>query len=310
MAHFKPGSCVRIGGEQILVDTLLGSGGQADVYRVLNLDRKCYQAMKHLYGIYVDDRPTFYRKVRVLADHRDESIHPDLVWPEAVSELDEATQSFCYLMELLPPEYKSVAVIMREPDRFPLDQRLRLCIKLAEIFDTMHKYKYIYTDISAGNLFYRIDRDGGIHLKVIDCDNISLEEKSLGLKGTGLFRAPEILTERSLPTIQSDLHALAVAVFRMLVGCHPLDGRRTRSAAFTPENIVKYFGEEPEYIFSGSSGNPPCSPEFRARFVQLGEALQVYFQLMFSPGRLAGTGIRPGAESLKLALQQCRNRRN
>lgn len=310
MAHFKPGSCIRIGGEQILVDALLGSGGQADVYRVLNLDRKCFQAMKHLYGFYVDDRPTFYRKVQVLAKYRDQPLHPDLVWPEAVSELDETTESFCYLMELLLPGYENVAPIMKNPDRIPFAQRKELCIRLADIFSAIHGQGYIYTDISATNIFFCIDGDGGVRLKVIDCDNISLEGKSMGLKGTGLFRAPEILTERSLPTIQSDLHALAVAVFRMLVGCHPLEGSRTRSEAFTPENIVKFFGEEPEYIFSARGGNPPYRGEFTERFLELGEAMQMYFQLMFSPTRLAGNGKRPSAETLKLVLQQCRDRRN
>lgn len=310
MPHFKPASCIQIGEEHLMVDECLGSGGQADVYRVLNFDRKRYQAMKHLYGVYADNRLTFYKKVQVLAKFRNQPPHPDLVWPEAVSELEDTTESFCYLMDLLPPGYKNVAQIMKNPDRLPFAQRKELCIRLADIFSALHEQRYIYADISDSNILYHIDRDGGVHLKVIDCDNISLEGKSLGLKGTGLFRAPEILTERSLPTIQSDLHALAVAVFRMLIGCHPLDGCRTRSEAFTPENIVKYFGEEPEYIFSRRGENPPCSREFTERFLKLGDALQMYFQLMFSPTRLAGTGERPSAEILKLALQQCPDRRN
>lgn len=81
-------------------------------------------------------------------------------------------------------------------------------------------------------------------MRVLDCDNISLTGESLGLAGSGLFRAPEVMLGAS-PTEMSDAYALAVAAFRMLTGCHPLDGVRTHAQPFTPEFVKESFGKIP-----------------------------------------------------------------
>ena len=306
MPYFKYGNALRIQGEKIVVLNVIASGEQADVYRVLNVDRGQYMALKHLYGNYASDKFLFYRKVCILCKNRHNPIHPDLVWPVAVSQFDAQTESFCYLMEYLSEKYKPVAYLMKNPESISFEQRKKIAIRLAEIFMALHQDKYIYSDVSQNNIQYWIEDCGEVHVKLIDCDNISINGQSLGLVGTGLFRAPEILCGRATPTVESDIHALAVAVFRMLVGSHPLDGQLTHEHPFTPENIVHFFGKEPVFIFAGSGQNPPCHAVYWERFQRLDRGLQLYFHLMFSPGCLSRTRPRPLVSLLRDALIRCK----
>ena len=46
MPYFRRGDCLRIGGERVVVEKFIAGGAQADVYQVLNVDRKENMAMK------------------------------------------------------------------------------------------------------------------------------------------------------------------------------------------------------------------------------------------------------------------------
>ena len=301
MPYFRRGDCLRIGGERVVVEEFIAGGAQADVYRVLNVDRKENMAMKHLYGGYANNSGLFYRKVKLLSDYP--APHPRLIWPEAVSRFEPETGTFVYLMQLLPPDYKPIAYIMKRPEIMGSAQKKQLAVQLTEIFSTLHRKGFIYSDISAGNIYYRIDEAGQTDIRVIDCDNVSIRGQSLGLFGTGLFRAPEVLLG-AVPTESSDAHALAVALFRMMVGCHPLDGIYTRSIPFTPEMVEECFGRRPEYIFSGRGTNGPTRQGYVDRFESLSPQLQLFFNVMFCNDCLHNPDKRPTADMLLTILQR------
>ena len=301
MPYFRRGDCLRLGGERVVVEGFIAGGSQADVYRVLNVDRKENMAMKHLYGKYANDTGLFYRKVKLLTDYP--APHPRLVWPEAVSRFDPETGTFAYLMKLLPSDYKPIAYIMKRPEIVGSVQKKQLAVQLAEVFSTLHRRGFIYSDISADNIYYWIDEAGQTDIRVIDCDNVSIREKSLGLFGTELFRAPEVILG-AVPTESSDAHALAVALFRMMVGCHPLDGIYTHSIPFTPQMIEECFGRRPEYIFSENGTNGPAGKRYVERFESLSPQLQLFFNVMFSSRCLHDPNKRPTADMLLTILQR------
>lgn len=297
MPHFRTGDCLHIKNERIVIKKCIGSGNQADVYLVLNIDRQKEMAMKHLYGYYSTNAQLFYKKLSLLSQFP--APHPSLVWPQLVSNFEYNTGAFVYLMELLPPDLKPIAYAMKNKNRKSLTegQRKELAIKLVEIFATLHRKDFIYCDISGDNIYYRIDQSGHAEIKVIDCDNVSMEGQSLGLLGTGLFRAPEVLLGGA-PTTKSDAHALSVTIFRLLVGTHPLDGKYTRSVPFTPENVTENFGKKPQYIFAGNTNNPPINDKYSQRFASLSSQLQLYFNVMFCNDCLHNGSKRPDLDML------------
>mgnify|MGYP004508415643 FL=1 len=301
MPYFRKGDCITVGNERIVVEKFLSSGMQADVYRVVNFDRKKHMVIKHLYGDYCSNKKLFYRKVKLLSTHS--APHVRLIWPQAVSDFDEKTNSFVYLMDEISCEYNAIAMVMKNPDLLTMDQKMEICRQMAEVFSSLGNNGFIYSDVSGTNICYGIAPDGRVDVRVLDCDNISLTGESLGLAGSGLFRAPEVMLGAS-PTEMSDAYALAVAAFRMLTGCHPLDGVRTHAQPFTPEFVKESFGKNPEYIFAEATENVPLDEFYRQRFEKLPAQLQLYFNVMFSNKCLHEPEKRPTAQMLLTILQR------
>lgn len=303
MPYFKQRDCLYIENQTIIFEKCIGTGRQADVYRVINYDKKKYMALKHMYGAFSTNPQLFFKKLNILCQF--ESPHTSLIWPCSVGSYDLETQSFVYSMELLPPDYKPVATAMKNKDRGRItdNQREMIAIKLTDVFATLHKKGFLYCDISGSNIFYKINPDGTVDVKVIDCDNISIEGYNLGLLGTGLFRSPEVLLGGK-PSFQSDAHSLAVAIFWLFVGTHPLDGQLTRSMPFTKELVKEYFGQRPIYIFDKNSLNPPSHDRYIQRFNSLPLHLQMYFNLMFCQRSLHDSQYRPDLEMLYKILTE------
>ena len=278
MPYFRQGDCLYINNERIVVDKCIGQGSQADVYRILNYDRQKKMALKHMYGYYATNPQVFHKKCTLLSKFP--APHLGLVWPLSVGDYNFNTNSFAYLMDLLSSDYKPLARAIKNREALTDSQRISLAKKLVEIFETLHRQRFIYGDISDKNIFYRFDEFGNADIRVIDCDNVTMEGHSLGLLGTGLFRAPEVLLGGN-PTVSSDVHALTVAIFRLLVGTHPLDGKRTRTVPLTPETVLDNFGRHPEYIFSTLHSNEPLNETYRQRYLSLSPELRLYFDVMF-----------------------------
>ena len=297
MPHFRPGDCLLVKNERVVIKKFIGSGNQADVYRVLNIDRHKEMAMKHLYGFYSTNSQLFYRKLAILSQYP--APHPSMVWPIIVSDFEINTGAFVYLMDLLPSDFKPIAVAMKDKNRNLLSdtQRLSLSQKLAEVFSTLHTKDFIYCDISGDNIYYRFDEYGNADVRIIDCDNVSMEGQSLGLLGTGLFRSPEVLLGEA-PTKNSDAHALSVTIFRLLIGTHPLDGKFTKSVPFTPNSVVTNFGKNPQYIFSKNNTNEPTSDKYNQRYSSLSSPLKLYFDVMFCNDCLHNGNKRPDLTKL------------
>ncbi len=248
MPYFRKGDCITVGNERIVVEKFLSSGMQADVYHVVNFDRKKSTWSSNIYMEITAVIKIVLQKSETSQYAFCSSCTSDLA--AGVSAFDEKTDSFVYLMEEVPEEYEPIALIMKHQNRLTAEQKIQVCIQMAEVFSSLGSNGFIYSDISGTNIRYGIDSNGRTDVRVIDCDNVSLRGESLGVAGSGLFRSPEVLLGYSAPTEFSDAYALTVAVFRILTGSHPLDGIYTHRQPLTPELVQEYFGKTPEYIFS------------------------------------------------------------
>lgn len=308
MAHFNPNDMVPFHDQDrtvLRMGQLIGSGSQADVYLALDILQNRYVAAKHCYGNYANNRELFYKKVRALARH--DSPHPDLCWPANVSPLTKE-KSFLFTMPLLEG-YRPLTGVITGKDGLTMAQKVRLLYDAADILRSLHEKKFVYGDISDRNILYRLEPDGRIRVKFVDCENITLPGFSFGLQGTGKYRAPELLLpdpdredgHPQAPSIHSDAFAFQVLAFRVLLRRHPLDGELARSCrADDHEGFLEYYARQPRFIFDGNL-NPP-GPEVTKKWKQLPALMQVYFQDCFCQRSLHHKQHRSGMEELRCCL--------
>jgi len=100
--------------------------------------------------------------------------------------------------------------------------RVACAIKLARAVTRLHTRGLCHSDLSDKNVM--VDPFSG-ELTILDCDSLVVPgELPHDVFGTPGYMAPEIVTNKATPIIQTDLHALAVLLYRWLLYRHPLMG--------------------------------------------------------------------------------------
>lgn len=300
-------------GREIVLGCKIASGNQADIYKGYDLTEKKFVAVKHLHGRYCDEemKPRYYQKCCLFSRMR--SPHEDIVWIYAISGCDKRND-FLYVMPLLTG-YDPISVMIKDvmynetPQRFDLKTRLLACLKIADIISTLHSKMAVYGDISDSNICFKIE-SGVPDIKLIDSDNVMTNNMNTGLRGSGTYRAAEVIADGDIPTINSDRHSLGVVTFRILCGGHPLYSEQTSAKGFfTPESFKEQYGTAPVFRFApGQLRKKPKKGVFVAqdytkqRWSELDVKLRRFFSEMFSQECLHGAEERPSAESLKILI--------
>ncbi|HEX3045569.1 MAG TPA: serine/threonine-protein kinase [Bacillota bacterium] len=146
--------------------------------------------------------------------------HPDL--PIAL-EISEGNPPFLALKYI---EGESLAKVLHEQGKFPMDQAVTMVIHLLDALDHCHRQGIYHRDLKPENLL--LAPDG--HLKVIDF-GIAVMEGSprvtwrgfSGLMGTPEYMAPEqIKGERG--GARSDIYAVGCLMYHLLSGAPPFTG--------------------------------------------------------------------------------------
>jgi hypothetical protein len=110
----------------------------------------------------------------------------------------------------------------------------------------------VFCDVASGEIL------------VSDVDNVGVDDGTSRVLGTGAFMAPEIVVAASgtvLPSTLTDRHSLAVLLFHLLFGEHPLEGARTAAGLRTEEHHRRHFGEDPLFcLHPTDAGNRPVAP--------------------------------------------------
>jgi DNA-binding helix-hairpin-helix protein with protein kinase domain len=143
--------------------------------------------------------------------------------------------------------------------------RLWIAIKLARAVKRLHFMGLCHSDLSDNNILAS-PHDGRAY--VIDCDGVVVPGLVIGrpiVIGTPGYMAPEIVANTSLtPSVITDLHALAVLIYQILLIRHPLDGRKVHDM-HDPEADDRYkFGERALFIEHPSDpSNRPTRLDWR-----------------------------------------------
>ena len=136
--------------------------------------------------------------------------------------------------------------------------------QLAECFRELHIAGYCYRDISKKNFWLSLETGDVV---ICDNDNIIVDKLCLGnIKGTTPFMAPEVVLNTAKPSTVTDQHSLAVLLFCLLCGGHPLQGKMEYDIKILDQITSRnLYGLKPVFIFDPKdrSNRPPDVAGYR-----------------------------------------------
>lgn len=228
------------GGGRLTVGPLIGEGGQGWVHRV-RTGRGESLALKWY-------RPDIgsaaqYDMVRELTAMPAPSAA--FLWP---IDLVHQGAGFGFTMPLRPDNFVPVSDLLTGRADAPFSVVVRLCLELADAFLRLHSEGLVYRDISLGNIFGELTHG---RVLICDTDNVGVDGAMRSrVLGTSRFMAPEIVAHGAQPSIATDLYALSVLIFYLLMVHHPLVGRRELGHACLDQAADReLFGTRPVFVF-------------------------------------------------------------
>ena len=231
-------------GTTATVTEKLGEGGQGIVYRV-RLDATGEEKALKWYFIGNFNEPKkFYNH---LAENiKVGSPSNNFVWPEKLTAWND-NAPFGYIMPIMPKNYESFSKFLNANVNFKsANAMVDAALNIVLAFKALHNKGYNYQDLNDGN--FSIDPNNG-KILICDNDNVMGHGQYSGIEGKARYKAPEIVRGESQPDKLTDRYSLAVILFRLFIGEHPLEGSRTNVPALTNKYDKRFFGEMPLFIF-------------------------------------------------------------
>lgn len=241
-------------GRACRVLSLLGSGGQGEVYRV-EVEGNHY-ALKWYYPNTAT--PEQFAVLEELV-----KIGPPnnrFLWPLELVR-DPNGKTFGYLMYLRENRFKGMVDLMKRKVEPSFRALCTIGLQLAHSYLELHAKGLCYRDISFGNVFF--DPDTGDVL-ICDNDNVGISGQSYsGVLGTPRFMAPEIVCNQAKPSTETDLYSLAVLLFYIFMLNHPLEGKREYEIrCLDLPAMEKLYGKQPVFIFDPNDDSNRPLPHY------------------------------------------------
>lgn len=282
----KQGDKIKIqtGGDAIILKEL-GNGGQGTVYKV-DLNGKEY-ALKWYHK---PGDSQFYDNLKQNIEKGSPSSY--FLWPLFLTEKDENGR-FGYIMELRKPEYKEFSDFLLAKVHFKtVSAMIEAAIKICVSFRMLHNAGYSYQDLNDGNFF--INPTNG-DILICDNDNIAPADTNLGILGKCRYMAPEIVTGKSLPNMQSDRFSLAIILFLLFFNNHPLEGELVSNCpCMTEKHEKKFYGISPIFLYDPNDDNNRPVKGIHVNVINLWPQFPQYVRDIFTTQFSKKTMLEPG----------------
>jgi len=200
------------------IDSLLNSGGMANVYLGLDLRSGFPVAVKELFSNRTKDK-FIIQNFRVEASLYCHLSHPNLT--KLVDFVEYGDK--CYLiMEFV--DGKSLDVLLNTENK-PLEEKKLVPVfcQILEAVAYIHQKRILHLDLKPGNIMLKDDGK----IKILDMGNSArIDDNNLKNRpkiGSPAFMAPEQINQKELG-FYSDIFALGVTFFNMLTGKLPFSG--------------------------------------------------------------------------------------
>jgi tetratricopeptide (TPR) repeat protein len=219
LVPFPPGSI--FAGRYRMVDRI-GEGGMGEVWRADDLVLGTPVALKLIHAASSDGRERILNEVRLAR----QITHPAVC---RVFDVGEAEGEVFYSMELVTGE--DLATLLRRAGRLPPEKVREIGRQLCEGLAAAHGRGVLHRDLKPANIL--MDEHGRV--RITDFGIAISRDKTghHGIVGTPGYMAPEQLAPGSSLSEQTDLYALGVVLFELLVGSQPFSDRSNLSGAGT-----------------------------------------------------------------------------
>ncbi len=257
MKEFEQGKKIMtVSGDYLEIDKKLGEGGQGVVYRVNYQGRPL--ALKWYFGNKLSNPNIFYDNI--LNNIKSGAPTSAFLWPMELTRnpfntknkpADLTEDSYGYLMELRPQEYKEFSQFLLAKVRFSsLKAIANAALNIVNGFRELHAKGYSYQDLNDGNFFVNpVNGD----VLICDNDNVAPYGKALGIAGKCRYMAPEVVMGKKLPDSHTDRFSLAVVLYLLLFLNHPLEGKATLCPCLTEELERKFYGTDPIFVYDSTN---------------------------------------------------------
>jgi hypothetical protein len=171
--------------------------------------------------------------------------------------------------------------LLPDSERGDLLRYLQTCSIMASSVRRLHFGGLAHSDLSHSNVL--IDPKHG-DACVIDIDSLVVPGLAPpSVLGTPGYIAPEVVTGKALPSIETDLHALAVLIYETLLLRHPLQGPKIHAKSPEEDELLS-MGAKALYIEhpEDRSNHPKKTPAISA--ARLGPHMDYLFQKTFIHG--------------------------
>lgn len=246
MREFEKGQKIPVvSGGELEVIQKLGQGGQGIVYKVLYNGKEL--ALKWYFGNKLKDKRRFYTNIE--NNIKKGAPTSAFLWPLEITK--EFEDSFGYLMELRPSEYKDFSLFLLAKERFAsISAVVNAALSITNGFRALHNSGFSYQDLNDGNFFVN-PKTGDV--LICDNDNVAEYGDALGIAGKCRYMAPEVVLGKKKPDVHTDRFSLAVVLYLLLFLNHPLEGKGTLCPCLTEELEKRFYGSEPVFVWDSKN---------------------------------------------------------
>ena len=225
------------------VRSMLGDGGQGEVYMV-EMGGQMY-ALKWYNALVLRVDRGLYSRLKVAIDRGAPS--GKFLWPFELVTLPDGS-GLGYLMRLRRPTYLKIHSLLSNEVMPPFRVLATMGCLLTDALFALHAKGLAYQDLNAGNVFF--DATTG-DIEICDNDNVDIDGAPSVIGGVWEYQAPEVVLRQAGPTRATDLHSLAVMLFKVLHMGHPLMGQRELAFRNLKDEgaIRQLFGTEARFIY-------------------------------------------------------------
>jgi len=248
----------------------IGRGGMGEVYRAEHIIMGKTVAVKVINPV-LSITPAFLDMFKAEARHASTFKHENAV---IVHDFGESQGRFYLVMELL--EGESLKRMLKEVGTLPPERALAILLKVSAAVAAAHKAGIVHLDLKCENVFVR-ETAAGDEVKVLDFGLARLQgEEPLDLGdgmtvGTIGYMAPEQIGGGHVDE-RTDIYAIGVMAFEMLVGKLPFPGRtkddilnsqlKDKREKFPKTRVLRALPKETKAaIMAAVTANPARRPE-------------------------------------------------
>jgi tetratricopeptide (TPR) repeat protein len=205
----------------------LGRGGMGDVWAADDLVLQTRVALKAIYSANAESRSRLLNEVRLAR----QITHPSVC---RVFDVGEAGGGIFYTMEFVHGE--DLASLIRRVGRLPSEKVIDIGLQLSGGLAAAHAQGVLHRDLKPANVL--IDNDGAVRITDF---GIAIPRAEAGgrsaLTGTPAYMAPEQRTVGAPLSERTDIYALGLLLYELLVGRHAVDPR-TGATQAAPSALV------------------------------------------------------------------------